>query len=46
MFSMPYEQSIWEEGICEKQEDRNVLKGEYWRVIQIFQVGFSRVKES
>lgn len=41
MFSMPNEQSIWKTVICEKQEDRNVSKGEYRRVIRILLPGLS-----
>lgn len=41
MLSKPNQQSIWEKGICEKQVDRNVLKGEYKRVIRTLLPGLS-----
>lgn len=41
MFSMPKEKSIWEKVICEEQEDRNSLKGEYRRVIRTLLPGLS-----
>lgn len=41
MFSMPNEESIWKKGICEKQEDRNVFKGEHRRVVRALLPGLS-----